>query len=85
MIGRLDEVEVTAIPNVRLDDPPSAEQMTSGRGAHVAPHRFRYSDQVVSGGCDREGPCDRFPASVLHPSDSADGLPYQIDGIGHVI
>jgi hypothetical protein len=35
-IGRLDQIEVVAIPQIRLDDPPPADQFTARGGAHVA-------------------------------------------------
>jgi hypothetical protein len=35
-VGRLDQIEVVAIPQIGLDDPPPADQFTARSGAHVA-------------------------------------------------
>jgi hypothetical protein len=34
-VGRLDQIEVVAIPQIGLDDPPPADQLTARGGAHV--------------------------------------------------
>jgi hypothetical protein len=33
-MGRLDEIEIVAVPKICLDDPPSADQFTGGRAGH---------------------------------------------------
>jgi hypothetical protein len=35
-IDRLDEIEVAAVPEVCLDDPPRADDPAAGGGAHAA-------------------------------------------------
>jgi hypothetical protein len=33
-MGRLDEIEIVAVPKICLDDPPSADQFAGGRAGH---------------------------------------------------
>ena len=35
-VGRLDQIEVVAIPQIGLNDAPPAEQLTARGGIHVA-------------------------------------------------
>ena len=34
-LGRLDQIEIVAIPEIGLDDPPPADQFTARGGAHI--------------------------------------------------
>jgi hypothetical protein len=73
---RAAEIEVSPVPEVGLDDPPAADQPR----------------QIVSGGCEGEGPSDALATAELGSLLAGDGLdpaeglldPFA-DALAHVI
>ena len=72
---RAAQIEMSSIPEIGLDDPPSADQSAVGRGFQAEASRsFGSRARLLGGGCEGEGPSDAPTAAKLGSFLAADLL-----------